>query len=81
MVIRSGVTPPTPWYPAGPRREVITSSKISTIPNSAVSARSMARNSGRAGMQPPEPVIGSISTAASRSLCARINSAVASVSL
>jgi len=42
----------------------MTSSKISSIPSSRVSARSRWRNSGLAAMTPPAPMIGSRITAA-----------------
>jgi anaerobic selenocysteine-containing dehydrogenase len=46
-------------------RLVITSSKTRSVPASRVAARKAVRNSGVAGMQPHEPIIGSTMTAAS----------------
>ena len=65
-----------PASPPGARREVITSSKISTAPVSPASARRSARNSALAGMQPLPPSIGSTRIAARvgavrRDQCAR----------
>ena len=61
--------PCTSCNPPGASREVITSSKISKAPVSFASARSPARNSRSAGMQPVVPCIGSTRIAASSARC------------
>jgi len=83
-VVRSGQIPSRACRPPGPVREVITSSKINRMPASRVAARSATRNSGVAGMQPPDPIMGSRMTAAmfSSPMCLCISSrAYASASL
>ena len=70
-VVRSGVTPRSFCSPPEECLLVITSSKISRMPASRVAARSATRNSGVAGMQPPEPIIGSRMTAAISPACVR----------
>jgi hypothetical protein len=75
------VRPRAPCRPPGARREVITSSKISSAPVSAVASRRAQRNSDDAGIQPLEPIIGSTITQANSSPAARMASRAASASL
>ena len=76
-VLRSGSIPSLAESPPGCSREVITSSKISTMPRACVSSRSMARKSGLAGMPPPPPSIGSRITAARSAAFSAISCRVA----
>ena len=80
-VVRSGFTPCTDCSPPGARREVITSSKISSAPIRVVAARNACRYAGSAWMQPPPPIIGSRITAARSAACRSISATVASMSL
>ena len=80
-VVMSGVMPSSSWAPPSARRDVITSSKISTAPASAVSRRSVARNAGSPGMQPPDPSIGSTSTQATSVPLAANSASAAATSL
>ena len=63
-VVMSGTTPKRAWAPPGCKRDVITSSKISTLPCCVHSLRSASRKPGSAGMQPPDPCTGSTTTQA-----------------
>ncbi len=64
--------PSRSYIPPGAGREVITSSKIRTMPWCAVRSRSMCRKAGSAGMQPPPPIIGSTITAARRAALSEV---------
>ena len=72
-VVRSGLMPRTCCSPPGDRRDVITSSRISSAPTCVVASRSIARNSGAAAMQPPPPIIGSRITSARSAACCSIS--------
>ena len=80
-VVKSGVTPSIACMPPSLWREVITSSKISSAPVSEQASRRALRNSRVAGMQPPEPSMGSTSTAPNCGPSARICAAAPAASL
>ena len=73
--------PSSPCRPPGPRREVITSSKMSSTPWRSAASRKAPRNSRSPSMHPPEPIIGSTRMAASSLPCRSMTASVASVSL
>ena len=79
--VRSGVTPQAACSPPVDRREVMTSSNTKRMPWRVVSARSISRKPGAAGMQPPAPNMGSRMTAARSSPWAVIWVRVAAMSL
>lgn len=58
-VVRSGAMPSSPCRPAGPRRDVMTSSKMSGTSCASHSSRNRPRNSGVPGMHPALPRSGS----------------------
>jgi len=64
-VVISGTTPSFAWRPPAEMRDVITSSKISTIPCRVARSRSASKNEWSAGIPPPPPIMGSMSMAAS----------------
>ncbi len=55
----SGAMPSRACCPPADMRLVITSSKTSTAPLRSAASRRACRNAASAGMQPPEPIIGS----------------------
>ena len=64
-VIKSGKISRSPCLPPGANLDVITSSKINSVPVSLVVLRRVSRNSLDAGIQPLEPIMGSTITQAS----------------
>ena len=80
-VVRSGLSPSSACRPPKDRRDVITSSRISSAPVSSASARSPSRKAGSPGMQPPEPSKGSTRMAASSPRCGATRACTSSRSL
>ena len=80
-VLMSGCTPSKSNIPLVPWREVMTSSAMVTAPTVCARANTCWANFSLAGTQPPEPSIGSITTAANDAACSSITARALAVSL